>query len=142
MLVPRLASENTGWGCRRIHGELLVRGVKVAASTVWEVLKDPGVDPAPDRTHSTWAMFLHFQAQAIISADFFETVTLTGAHLYVLAVIEHATRRVRILGVTAHPTAPWVAQSGTRPMCCMPCVNTKINTMNTGNTDLGTGPHR
>jgi transposase len=93
VLVLRLARENTGWGYRRIHGELLVLGVKVAASTVWEILKDAGVDPAPDRTSSTWATFLRSQAQAIIAADFFETVTLTGARLYVLAVIEHATRR-------------------------------------------------
>jgi putative transposase len=110
-LVLRLASENSGWGYRRIHGELLVLGVKVAASTVWEILKDAGVDPAPDRTSSTWATFLRSQARAIIAADFFETVTLTGARLYVLAVIEHATRRVRVLGVTPHPIAAWVTQT-------------------------------
>jgi transposase len=110
-LILRLARENSGWGYRRIHGELLVLGVKVAASTVWEILKDAGVDPAPERTNSTWATFLRSQAQALIAADFFETVTLTGDRLYVLAVIEHDTRRVRILGVTPHPTAAWVAQA-------------------------------
>jgi len=110
-LVLRLASENSGWGYRRIHGELLVLGVKVAASTVWEILQAAGVDPAPERTSSTWATFLRSQAQALIAADFFETVTPTGARLYVLAVIEHATRRVRVLGVTPHPNAAWVAQS-------------------------------
>ena len=89
----------------------LVLGVKVAASTVWEILEDAGVDPAPERTSSTWASFLRSQAHAIIAADFFETTTLTGAKLYVLAVIEHATRRIRILGVTAHPTAVWVTQT-------------------------------
>ena len=86
-------------------------GVKIAASTVWEILKEAGVDPAPQRTHTTWATFLQSQARAIIAADFFETTTLTGARLYVLAVIEHATRRVRILGATAHPTTNWVAQT-------------------------------
>ena len=110
-LVLRLASENTTWGYRRIHGELLALGVKVAASTVWEILKDAGVDPAPERTSSTWAAFLRSQAHAIIAADFFETTTLTGATMYVLAVIEHASRRIRILGVTAHPTAAWVTQT-------------------------------
>ena len=75
------------------------------------MLKDAGIDPAPQRTSQTWAAFLRSQAQALIAADFFETSTLTGARLYVLAVIEHATRRVRILGATAHPTATWVTQT-------------------------------
>jgi hypothetical protein len=97
-LVLRLASENATWGYRRIHGQLLVLGVKVAASTVWEILKDAGVEPAPERTSSTWTVFLRSQAHAIIAADFFETATLTGARLYVLAVIDHATRRIRVLG--------------------------------------------
>ena len=110
-LVLRLARENSTWGYRRIHGELLVLGVTVAASTVWEILKDAGIDPAPQRTSTTWATFLRSQAQAIIAADFFETVTLTGTRLSVLAVIEHATRRIRILGATAHPTASWVTQT-------------------------------
>jgi integrase-like protein len=110
-LVPRLASENTTRRYRRIHGELLVLGVKVAASTVWEILKDAGIDPAPEPSSSTWAAFLRSQADAIIAADFFETTTLTGAKMYVLTVIQHPTRRIRILGVTAHPTAAWVAQT-------------------------------
>jgi putative transposase len=88
-----------------------VLGVTVAASTVWEILKNAGIDPAPQRTRTTWATFLRSQAQAIVAADFFETTTLTGARLYVLAVIEHATRRVRVLGVTAHPSSAWVAQA-------------------------------
>ncbi|MEU8264793.1 hypothetical protein AB0C02_29775 [Micromonospora sp. NPDC048999] len=75
------------------------------------ILKDAGIDPAPQRTSQTWAAFLRSQAQAIIAADFFEASTLNGARPYVLAIIEHATRRVRILGATAHPTAAWVAQA-------------------------------
>jgi transposase len=110
-LTLRLARENSSWGYRRIHGELLVLGVKVAASTVWEILHEAGIDPAPQRTCDTWAAFLRSQAHAIIAADFFETSTLTGARLYVLAAIEYATRRIRILGATAHPTAAWVTQA-------------------------------
>ncbi|WP_406337673.1 integrase core domain-containing protein [Streptomyces sp. NBC_00649] len=109
-LVLRLASENRNWGYRRIHGELAALGINVAASTMWNILKEHGIDPAPDRDHTTWAAFLRSQAHAILAADFFETKTLTGTTLYVLAVIEHATRRVRILGATTHPTAAWVTQ--------------------------------
>jgi putative transposase len=110
-LVLRLAKENSSWGYRRIHGELLVLGIKVAASTVWEILKDAGIDPAPNRTTDGWAVFLRSQTEAILAADFFEAVTLTGTRMYVLAVIEHATRQVRILGATSHPTAAWVTQA-------------------------------
>ena len=83
-------------------------GVKVAASTVWEILEDAGIEPVPQRASSTWAAFLRGQAEAILACDFLETVTLSGRCQYVLAVIEHATRRVRVLGATAHPTAAWV----------------------------------
>ncbi|QNA76325.1 transposase [Streptomyces sp. So13.3] len=110
-LVLRVARENPHWGYRRIHGELLVLGIKVGASTVWEILKDAGIDPAPERASSTWADFLHSQADALLACDFLETVTLSGARLYVFAVIEHASRRIRILGATAHPTATWVIQA-------------------------------
>ena len=110
-LVLRLVRENPQWGYRRVHGELLVLGVKVAASTVWEILQDAGIDPAPERTAGTWAEFLRSQADALLACDFLETVTLAGARFYVLAVIEHRTRRIRILGATAHPTASWVVQA-------------------------------
>src|SRR5205814_10222458 len=58
-----------------------------------------------------WAAFLRCQAEAVLGADFFETVALPGARMYVLATIEHTTRRVRILGATGHPTAAWVTQA-------------------------------
>ena len=99
------------WGYRRIHGELAVLGVKVAASTVWEILMVEGIDPTPEQATTTWSAFLRSQAEAILACDFLETVTLTGQRQYVLAVIEHATRRVRVLGATVHPTADWVAQA-------------------------------
>jgi putative transposase len=66
-LVLRLVRENPQWGYRRVHGELLVLGVKVAASTVWEILKDAGIDPAPERAASTWAAFLRSQADALLA---------------------------------------------------------------------------
>jgi len=107
--VLRLA--NPSWGYRRIHGELLVLGITVAASTVWEILRQAGIDPAPGRASTTWASFLRSQADALLACDFFETVTLGGTRLFVLVVIEHARRRIRILGATPHPTAAWVTQA-------------------------------
>ena len=110
-LVLRLVRENPSWGYRRVHGELAMLGIKVAASTVWEILKDEGINPAPERTATTWAAFLRSQADVLLACDFIETITLTGQRQYILAVIEHATRRVRVLGTTGHPTAEWVAQA-------------------------------
>jgi putative transposase len=84
--------------------------VKIAASTVWEILKKAGIDPAPGRSGPTWPQFLRSQAEAILACDFFTADLLDGTQAYVLAVIEHATRRIRILGVTLHPTGEWTAQ--------------------------------
>lgn len=111
-LVLRLARDNNAWGYRRIHGELAALDIKVAASTVWEILKEHGIDTSPQRQYTTWADFMRSQADTLLACDFFETRTLTGARLYVFAVIEHATRRIRILGATAHPTTAWVTQLG------------------------------
>ena len=106
----RLAGENPAWGYRRIHGEIAGLGVRIAPSTVWEILTRAGIDPAPRRTGPTWAQFLRSQAEAIIATDFFTVDLLNGAQVYCLAVIEHATRRIHIVGATANPTAAWVTQ--------------------------------
>ena len=110
-LVLRLARENSSWGYRRIHGELVGLGITLAPSTVWEILKRHGIEPAPDRDHTTWSGFWRGQAQAIIACDFFTATTLNGVTYHVFAVIEHASRRVRVLGATAHPTGAWVTQT-------------------------------
>ncbi|WP_231591108.1 helix-turn-helix domain-containing protein [Saccharothrix sp. ST-888] len=78
-LVLRLAAENPAWEYRRLHGELLVLGIKVAAPTIWEILKEAGIPPLPERTSTTWAAFLRSQADALLACDFFETITLSGA---------------------------------------------------------------
>lgn len=69
-----------------------------------------GIEPVPERERQTWAAFLRSQAQAILACDFFTVTTLNGATLYGFAVIEHANRRIRVLGATTHPTAAWVTQ--------------------------------
>src|SRR5271165_7107467 len=92
-LVLRLARENPEWGYRRIHGELAGLGVKVAASTAWEILKKAGIDPAPRRTAPTWSQFLRSQADAILACDLFTVDLLNGTQTHVLTVIGHAARR-------------------------------------------------
>ena len=70
-VVLRLARENESWGYRRVHGELAALGITVAPSTVWQILKDAGIDPAPRRDGPGWAEFLRSQAQGILALDFF-----------------------------------------------------------------------
>jgi putative transposase len=109
-LVLRLASENSCWGYRRIQGELAGLGYPIGASRVWSILKRAGIDPAPRRDGLTWRQFLTAQAHGILPTDFFCVDTLLGQRLYVLFFVEHATRRVHLLGVTANPSGAWVAQ--------------------------------
>jgi transposase InsO family protein len=85
-------------------------GITVAASTVWTILKSAGLSSAPRRDGPTWAQFLRSQAEAILATDFFTVDLLDGTTAYVLTMIEHASRRIRILGATAHPTAAWTIQ--------------------------------
>ena len=109
-VVLKLARENGSWGYRRIHGELAGLGVTVAPSTVWQILNDAGIDPAPRRDGPGWPEFLRSQAQGILALDFFTSDLLNGAKVYVLAMIEHSSRRVWILGPTEHPVQAWVVQ--------------------------------
>ena len=109
-LVRRLARENPDWGYRRIHGELAGLGVKVAASTVWEILRASDIDPGQRQTGVARSQFLRSQAEAILACDFFTVDLLDGPQAYVLAVIEHATRHIRIIGITLHTTGEWTTQ--------------------------------
>jgi putative transposase len=109
-LVLRMARENPTWGYRRIHGELHRLGYKIGASTVWTILQRAGVEPAPKRSALTWRQFIRAQAKGVLAVDCFTVDTVFPKRLYVLFVIEVATRRVQVLGVTAHPVGEWVAQ--------------------------------
>jgi putative transposase len=108
--VLRLARENPTWGYQRISGELAGAGIRVPPSSVRDILKGAGLDPAPRRTGPSWGQFLRVQADGILACDLFHVDTVFGKRIYVLFFIEHATRVVHVMGVTTNPTGTWVAQ--------------------------------
>jgi putative transposase len=108
-LIVRLGKENRSWGCVRVQGELRKLGVRLSASSVRRVLRRHGLGPAPRRGPS-WTEFLRAQASGILATDFLAVDTAFFRRLYVLFVIELATRKVHLLGVTDHPIGPWVTQ--------------------------------
>jgi putative transposase len=97
-------------GVRRIQSALAGLGYQILASTVWSILQRAGINPAPRRDGPSWRQFLRGQARGILATDLFCIDTLLLQRLYVLFVVEHATRRVPLLGVTAHPSGAWIAQ--------------------------------
>ncbi|MGH3856822.1 MAG: hypothetical protein ACRDR6_25725 [Pseudonocardiaceae bacterium] len=106
-LVVRMATEDPSWGHRRVQGELVRLGHRIAASTVWQILHDAGLDPAPRRWAPTWRQFLTAQAQAVLAVDFLPVDTIVLKWVYVLIALEHGSRRAHLVGVAAHPTGAW-----------------------------------
>jgi len=109
-LVTRMARENPSWGYRRIQGELVGLGIKLAASTVWMILREAGIEPAPKRLETSWSEFLRQQAASILECDFLTVDTLFLKRFYGLFFIELATRRVHVAGITTNPDGRWVTQ--------------------------------
>jgi putative transposase len=109
-LVIRFARENPAWGYRRIHGELVGLGYRVAAATVWNILCKAGLDPAPRRTGPSWREFCRAQATTMLACDFFTVDSVLLRRIYVFFVLEVGRRRIHIVGVTRHPTGEWVTQ--------------------------------
>jgi len=109
-LVTRMARENPSWGYRRIQGELVGLGIKLAASTVWTILREAGIEPAPKRLETSWSGFLRQQAASVLECDFLTVDTLFLKRFYVLFFIELATRRVHVAGITTNPDGRWVTQ--------------------------------
>ena len=110
-LVIRMATDNPTRGHRRVQGELAKLGHPIAASTVWQILHDARIDPAPRRAGPTWKQFLTTQARGILAVDFVHVDTVLLRRLHALIIIEHGTRRVHLAGITSNPNGAWTTQA-------------------------------
>jgi len=111
-----MATENRDWGYTRLQGALANLGHTVGRGTIATILRQHGIEPAPDRRKGTsWREFLKAHWHVLAATDFFtvEVWTATGLTRYVvLFVIELATRRVHVAGIAAEPDGAWVVQCG------------------------------
>jgi hypothetical protein len=109
VLIRRMANENPLWGEERIANELMLKlGIRVSPRTVRKYR--PKGPPRRARVDQRWSSFLRDHAKAIVACDFFVAVTATFRQLYVFVTIEHGSRRLLHINVTAHPSAAWTLQ--------------------------------
>jgi len=113
-LVVRMAKENPSWGYTRLRGALFNLRHEVARNTIKNILPAHGLEPAPERgRHTSWHTFIKSHFGAIAGADFFTVEVLRGFGLVrycVFFVIDIATRRVHIAGITSQPSEAWMKQ--------------------------------
>ena len=113
-LAVRMAKENRSWGYTRIQGAMANLGHKLGRGTIGRILKDHGIEPAPERGKGmSWSVFLKAHWKVLAASDFFAVEVWSWSGLvtyYVLFVMELATRRVCIAGITKHPDTQWMLQ--------------------------------
>jgi len=109
-MILRLAGENPHWGYRRIVGELKGLGISVSATSVRKVLLEAGLQPAPERTRSSWRAFLRAQAASMLACDFLTVDTVFMQRIYVLFFISVGTRRIEYIACSSNPNGGWTAQ--------------------------------
>ncbi len=113
-LILRMARENRSWGYTRIQGALKNLGHEVGRSSIAKILKDAGLDGAPDRQkRTTWKEFLRTHFDVLAATDFFTVEVWTALGLvryHVLFVIRLATREVQIAGIIPEPHGRWMKQ--------------------------------
>jgi putative transposase len=113
-LVVRMATENRDWGYRRIQGALANLGREIARGTIANILKEHGLEPAPERERkTTWKELLSRHREVIASADFFTVEAWTRQGLtrfLVLFLIDLSSRKVQVAGVTREANGVWMSQ--------------------------------
>ena len=113
-LIVRMALENPSWGYTRIQGALGNLGHQIGRGTIANILKESGIEPAPERgKHTRWSTFLKAHWECVTATDFLtvEVCTLKGlVTYYILFFIDIASRRVHLAGITPHPDNPWMMQ--------------------------------
>jgi putative transposase len=113
-LVLRMALDNPSWGYTRIRGALANLGHQVGRGTIANILKDNGIEPAPERDgHTRWSTFLKANWECLAATDFLNVEVCTFRGLvthYILFFIDIASRSVLVAGITPHPDDLWMTQ--------------------------------
>jgi putative transposase len=113
-LILSMAAQNRSWGYTHLQGALQNLGHEIGRGTIARVLKEAGVEPAPERERkTTWKEFLRTHWDVLAPADFFSVEVWTAVGLvccHVFFVIRLATREVHIAGIIPEPNGPWMKQ--------------------------------